>query len=182
MIRLLTAAWTDICLIRILLLVPSSSRLNCSVRFETLLSRNTQISLSNPFLYIMSYILHHTKLYYIILYSYFITGDNTNKRINMDWFFDRIVRDRVVPIPGTYSALCLLHSISSPYFLLPTFFLLPPSPISFPLSPTSFTLLPSPYLLPSSNITLFLLNFTFLHHIPLKIRIRVFGLFGRDFL
>ena len=29
-----------------------------------------------------------------------IAGDNTNKRINMDWFFDRIVRGRTVPIPG----------------------------------------------------------------------------------
>ena len=27
-------------------------------------------------------------------------GDNTNKRSNLDWFFDRIVRGKVVPMPG----------------------------------------------------------------------------------
>jgi hypothetical protein len=30
----------------------------------------------------------------------YIYGDNTNKRINVDWFVDRIVRGRTVPIPG----------------------------------------------------------------------------------
>lgn len=30
----------------------------------------------------------------------YIYGDNTNKRINVDWFVDRIVRERTVPIPG----------------------------------------------------------------------------------
>ena len=31
----------------------------------------------------------------------YIYGENTNKRINVDWFVDRIIRDRVVPLPGT---------------------------------------------------------------------------------
>ena len=30
----------------------------------------------------------------------YIYGDHTNKRINVDWFVDRIVRDRTVPMPG----------------------------------------------------------------------------------
>jgi nucleoside-diphosphate-sugar epimerase len=30
----------------------------------------------------------------------YIYGDNTNKRINVDWFVDRIVRERTVPMPG----------------------------------------------------------------------------------
>jgi hypothetical protein len=36
----------------------------------------------------------------------YIYGENTNKRVNVDWFVDRIVRDRVVPLPGTYSIQC----------------------------------------------------------------------------
>ena len=30
----------------------------------------------------------------------YIYGDHTNKRINVDWFVDRIVRDRTIPMPG----------------------------------------------------------------------------------
>jgi hypothetical protein len=31
----------------------------------------------------------------------YIYGDNTNKRINVDWFVDRVMRDRTIPLPGT---------------------------------------------------------------------------------
>ena len=30
----------------------------------------------------------------------YIYGGNTNKRSNVDYFVDRIMRDRVVPMPG----------------------------------------------------------------------------------
>ena len=65
----------------------------------------------------------------------------------MDWFFDRIVRDRVVPIPGT--SLYLLPPASYP----PTIF--PLSPFSYFLPSTSFLPLPpSLYLLPPSFLYL----------------------------
>jgi nucleoside-diphosphate-sugar epimerase len=41
----------------------------------------------------------------------YIYGDHTNKRSNVDWFVDRIVRDRVVPIPGDGEQLVALSHV-----------------------------------------------------------------------
>jgi nucleoside-diphosphate-sugar epimerase len=41
----------------------------------------------------------------------YIYGDHTNKRSNVDWFVDRITRDRVVPLPGDGEQLVALSHV-----------------------------------------------------------------------
>jgi hypothetical protein len=63
----------------------------------------------------LSFLPPHLNPTLLFLSSCPIPGDNTNKRINMDWFFDRIVRNRVVPIPGERRPLLLILLLPTAY-------------------------------------------------------------------